>query len=563
MHGKSFAAAAIAAVAACSPHSGQGHGSGSEASPATGPTVTIFALAELRGQIEPCGCTTDPLGDLSRTVALVEDARAHGPTLVVDAGSTLFDVTKVPPHRADQEALKADLIVKTYTDRLQIAAWGLGPNDLSMGPQAVRPPREAVNVAASSGVALAPPRVIDAGGSKIGVFGVVATDAIDGVAVNDPGPAATAAAAELRSRGAQVVVALVQARSKRDAVALLRATKGIDLAIGGLGAAAPEPEQIDVKAEQIGDAWLVIPANRGQVVAKLELTVRPAAGPLVDALGPEAALAERTRLGDEATSLANDLAGYEKDPTADKAFVAQKKQELADLRAKIDALTKDPTRAPAQGSYFTLAMVRISKKLACDAAVQTAKIDYSKAAGPLNVKAAAARPPAPVPAGKATYVGVEACGDCHAAAVDFWSKTHHAQAWATLEHVGKQLDYECTSCHVTGWDEPGGSTMAKNDALRNVQCEACHGPGSIHVEKEGQETPKAIVTDPPKDLCADRCHTSQHSDTFQREAYLRDILGPGHGEKARAALGDGPTGHELRAAGLAKAGTEIGPGCTR
>jgi hypothetical protein len=561
MHGKSLGAAIAVAAAACSPHSGQNHGS--EAAGSAGPTVTIFALAELRGQIEPCGCTTDPLGDLARTVELVQNTRSRGPALVVDAGSTLFDVAKVPPHRADQATLKADLIVKTFTERLQVAAWGLGPSDLGMGPQAVRPPRQAVNVAASAGVALEPPKVIDAGGSKIGVFGVIAPDAIDGVPANDPGPAATAAAADLRAKGAQVVIALVQARSKRDAVALVRSAKGVDLAIAGLGALAPEPDKMDARAEQVGDAWLVIPANRGQVVAKIELTLRPGSAPLLDAIGPAAAEAERAKLGGEATSLANDLAGFEKDPTADKAFVAQKKQELAELRARIDALAKDPTRAPATGSYFTLAMVRISKKLACDAAVQTAKSDYAKAAGTANVKAAAARPPIPVPPGKATYVGAEACGDCHGAAVDFWSKTRHAHAFATLEQSGKQLDYECIGCHVTGWDEPGGSTMAKNDALRNVQCEACHGPGSIHVDKEGQEKPLAIVAQPPHDLCADRCHTPQHSDTFQRDAYLRDILGPGHGEKARAALGDGPTGHELRAAGLAKAGAEIGAGCTK
>ena len=50
------------------------------------------------------------------------------------------------------------------------------------------------------------------------------------------------------------------------------------------------------------------------------------------------------------------------------------------------------------------------------------------------------------------------------------------------------------------------------------------------------------------------CHTPEHSDTFDYEAYLRDILGPGHGEKAREKLGEGPTGHELRQAGLKKAG---------
>lgn len=561
MHGKSLAAAVALATLACSPHAGSNPQPGSgTSSGAAGPTVTIFAMAELRGQIEPCGCTTDPLGDLARTVALVDQARAQGPVIVVDAGSSLFDLTKVPPHRADQERLKADLIVKTYTQRLKIDAWGLGPSDLGMGPDAVRPPRQAVD---APGVATEPPRVIDAGGAKIGVFGVILPGAIDGLAIGDPMATTKAAIADLKKRGAQVIVALVQAPSKREAASFARDAGGIDLTIAGLGALAPEPEKMNPRAEKVNGGWLIVPANRGQVVARIELTVRAGAAPLVDAIGPASAEAERARLGAEIQTRTDELAGFAKDPSADKAFVAQKQQELADLRAQVDQLAKQPLQAPAQGSYFTLAMVRIAKKLACDAQVQDAKVAYSRDAGAANVKAAAARPPIPVAKGVATYVGIDECANCHAPEVEFWQKTHHATAFATLEHSGKQLDYECTSCHVTGWDEPGGSTMANNEGLRNVQCEVCHGPGSIHVEKEGKDVPSTIARRPAPDLCAARCHTPQHSDTFQMEPYLRDVLGPGHGEKARKALGDGPTGRELRAAGLAKAGKEIGPGCTR
>ena len=68
---------------------------------------------------------------------------------------------------------------------------------------------------------------------------------------------------------------------------------------------------------------------------------------------------------------------------------------------------------------------------------------------------------------------------------------------------------------------------------------------------------------PAADLCATQCHTKEHSDTFQLEAYMRDVLGPGHGEARRKALGDGPTGAQLRQAGFEKAGTTLGAGCTR
>src|SRR6185312_8060929 len=57
---------------------------------------TIFATAEVRGQIGPCGCTSDPLGDISRTTQLVADARARGPVLFLDAGSLLYSQNPIP-----------------------------------------------------------------------------------------------------------------------------------------------------------------------------------------------------------------------------------------------------------------------------------------------------------------------------------------------------------------------------------------------------------------------------------------------------------------------------------
>ena len=64
------------------------------------PTFTLFALAEVRGQVGPCGCTTDPLGDLSRTTQLIEQARTAGPVMFVDAGSLLYTQAPIPPAMA-------------------------------------------------------------------------------------------------------------------------------------------------------------------------------------------------------------------------------------------------------------------------------------------------------------------------------------------------------------------------------------------------------------------------------------------------------------------------------
>ena len=172
--------------------------------------------------------------------------------------------------------------------------------------------------------------------------------------------------------------------------------------------------------------------------------------------------------------------------------------------------------------------------------------------GAANRRAAAAPPP-PEP-DRPYYVGDAKCVSCHKTAMAFWKKTVHAGAWKTLVDGGKQDDDRCVSCHVTGYGEVGGSSLGHTNKLRDVQCEVCHGPGSKHVAEEGSEEPLAIRKATPASTCT-VCHNEHHSDTFQYEAYLRDILGPGHGPSARKKLGDGPTGHELRTAALARAKT--------
>ncbi len=537
---------------------------GPKLDPATAkPTFTLFALAETRGQIGPCGCTTDPLGDLSRTAAMVVQARKEGPVLVVDAGGLLYSQQQVSAAFEAQEELKAELLVQSYRDALGVAAIGLGPIDLARGPQKVRPARQAVNVPVTSGVALEEPKLIELGGVQVGVFGLVADGVLPGLTVGEPIAAGKAAVAGLRGKGARFVIALIQASNKAGASALAKSVGGIDLVVAGLGQSAPEPDRIEPMADEVSDgAFLVVPGNRGQVVSRLEVTVRAGDG-LADAGGPAAAAARNEEIAQRIPSIEADLVRFGKDSSADPAFVAAKKRELAGLQLEQRELARSPLRPPAAGSYFTLEQVRIGKKLACDLEVQKHTAQYFRDAGAANVQFAQSIAPLPIAKGVPTYVGSAACVECHDTAVDFWKKTRHAGAWETLVKRGQEFDLECISCHVTGWNQPGGASLAKNEGLRDVQCEVCHGPASIHVASEGGEDPPTLVGGPDPGMCAKQCHTPEHSDTFSYDAYLRDIVGPGHGEERRKSLGDGPTGHELRAAGLARAGKAMGAGCTK
>ncbi|MHC4956328.1 MAG: multiheme c-type cytochrome [Planctomycetota bacterium] len=93
-----------------------------------------------------------------------------------------------------------------------------------------------------------------------------------------------------------------------------------------------------------------------------------------------------------------------------------------------------------------------------------------------------------------TYVGEAKCKKCHFKQHRSWKKSEtykHATAWETLKPQLKSPDQKdkgeklCVSCHVTGHGQAdrGGFVDAESSAhLLGVQCEACHGPGSKHVE---------------------------------------------------------------------------------
>ena len=96
------------------------------------------------------------------------------------------------------------------------------------------------------------------------------------------------------------------------------------------------------------------------------------------------------------------------------------------------------------------------------------------------------------------------------------------------------------------------------EELRDVQCEVCHGPGSTHVAEEGTEDPPAVHRQTPASTCT-ACHTEQHSDTFQYEAYLRDIVGAGpRRERAQEAGRRPDRARAARRAALARAKSRRG-----
>ena len=112
-----------------------------------------------------------------------------------------------------------------------------------------------------------------------------------------------------------------------------------------------------------------------------------------------------------------------------------------------------------------------------------------------------------VPAKDALYIGVEACANCHDEEYKFWQHTPHGGAYATLSKEHKEFNLDCVSCHVTGYEKPGGSTVTHVAGLENVQCEVCHGPGSRHEDQPVGPSDAPASKAHPKSLCAPAvCH---------------------------------------------------------
>jgi hypothetical protein len=141
------------------------------------------------------------------------------------------------------------------------------------------------------------------------------------------------------------------------------------------------------------------------------------------------------------------------------------------------------------------------------------------------------------------------CADCHFKQFDFWRKTPHAQAYEVLVKAGQHQNLECLACHTVGLNDPEGfsklhqlvewnqdqaadpAKAPKRSALETwiaelrkskpaparellrqasrvhatVQCENCHGAGRDH--PFGLESmPRVVATE----SCL-KCHTPERA----------------------------------------------------
>ncbi len=119
------------------------------------------------------------------------------------------------------------------------------------------------------------------------------------------------------------------------------------------------------------------------------------------------------------------------------------------------------------------------------------------------------------------YVGTAACQGCHATEHELWAKSAHAHAFDTLSRKQEDENAECQKCHTTGFREPGGFPEG-GEALQQVGCESCHGPGDNHVKPDAQKHGTILALADKCDSCVilqicGSCHDDQNDPGFEFE----------------------------------------------
>lgn len=494
---------------------------------ASGPSLRLFFITDLDGYLEPCGCQSRPLGGIDRLAQEIQRARGAGPaSLLVAAGDLFFEEPHLDAAMAWQERQKATSLTGILNG-LELSAWAPGPADYALGAQEFTRLRGALRGATlGANAGLTASTLREVGGVRVGIVGVsdfrggVASPAADAPESSDPVAAARREVAALRARGAQVVVVLASV-PRRQARALAGDVPGVDFVIAARNdaAAAPPPERL-------GRAYLLTAGSQGRGLGVVDLFLR-GDGDFIDA-SEATRRAEQGRLDARLRDLEARIAAWSRDPSTDAAALATQRARLATMRTQRAALASAP--APTRGRWFDARGFEISPDVPRLTTIEQQIARYFREVNEHNrVELADRRAPTPAP-GAASYAGTESCRECHEDAYQVWTHTRHSHAYRTLEVVSKNFNLSCVSCHVTGYRQPGGSEVVQNEGLRDVQCESCHGPGSLHIEARGRAARTATIRRTVDgQFCATQCHTPEHSDRFNYDRYLPFILGPGHG----------------------------------
>lgn len=467
------------------------------------------------------------MGGLSRRNTVIAAERAKGDVVVVDGGGSLMVAQLGPKLPAgtpvvegtirdlEQRRVKAQLIGESFAIggmdamALNAADWTLGTDFVRGLVADQKLPVLAANLTCGGTAPFPASTVVTRGGRKVGIVGVTA-GTVEGCEVTDPVAALQAAVAALGP--VDFVLGLVPLDNKALG-AVAEAKLPFDAVIGATGGhsvPAPTPR---------GELWVYEAGSRGKQVGVLEVRFVPGSTDFMPSGLGDAATARVQRTQKQIDELTARI-DKEQDPTRKEQL--GKQREALEKKLGTDQAQADRFAQPANTGTLANREVDLGADLADEprtAALVTAaktKINADLAlANPLMVARNNPDPTSP-------YAGSDTCARCHDAEFAQWSRTGHAKALAGLVQANRVGDGDCWSCHVTGANAAGGvAGPTAIGALRDVQCEACHGPSRAHA---ADPTHVDAIRTPDGEVCT-TCHDGvRDQGRFDHTAYWAKIV---------------------------------------
>ncbi len=455
------------------------------------PTAVLALTGEQSGYFEPCGCSENQAGGMSRRASLVNKMTSAGwPVTCLDIGGL-----------SRRTGAQAGIKLQTSLNALDIAGYqavGLGIEELRLGVdrlldvqmqlmnQSTKLRFLCANVQLLDGALEGegfPQELIvnDVGGLKIGVTSVLSEGMhrevfpLGDAKWSDPIAAITAAMSEFDQQGVQLRVLLSYA-SIEDSIEYAKQFPKFNVVLTARGVGDPDP---NAAPQKVGDTLIVEPGRKGRHVGVLGVY----------------------KEGDELSFR------YK--------LVTLERQGFPETQSMVDLMQKYQNRLKDE---------------------QIVLVDGVSAPHPSQSK----------------FVGATKCGECHTEALEIWENTPHAHALESLDPANKRVghdrlnginrsfDPECLACHVTGWDPQEytrfrsgflNEEFATNEGekelhklLAGSQCENCHGPGSQHIEMVDAGEPDAgksvrVSKEQAKKSLCSKCHDGDNSPKFEFDSY--------------------------------------------
>jgi cytochrome c554/c'-like protein len=443
----------------------------------TRPDLAIIVSGQMKGYLQPCGCSDPQYGGLARRYNFIKSLESKGwPVVCVDLGD--LAQTTGPPH--EQLLLKYTTAMRTLK-LMKYTGIGVGKSEfafplsdalahyaLNDGEPAVLGANLLSREKKKYGEALRAWAVAEKSSPRVGVVGLVS-----------------------KSLREQLAAEKNEETFSKDVLDVLReALKDLGQQHVELGVLFVQGKERDARDAQLGkeDAALREAKTCAEEAARMRQT-NPALAPINIILWT--AGADRAEPPSMAIRVGETMLitlGHKGKNVGVVGVYRNPKGQGLTLRYQLVPI--GPEYDTPQGMEADNPVIAVMEEYA----LQVKKNDFM-AKFPRSMHSVQVDFP------KARYVGSAICGDCHPHAGQIWENSAHSHAYNTLVKDAKhpsnrQFDGECVVCHTVGFEHKTGfydlknhgadarSAAKLNEALHHVGCESCHGPGSEHIRLE-------------------------------------------------------------------------------